>query len=165
MKTISYKTFNITSSRVITLIFLSFSVASCEKKDAATSTATLRTKEITLNPTSGSSVSGKAVIAENSDHSFNVSITLQNTVKDTAMVMDIYNGSIASPGNISASLTNITGTGGPATGSTLNITSGMSSTGAVVSLTYDSIIKPTRYINVDYSAAQINNVIANGDIQ
>ncbi len=165
MKTISFKTFNITSSLVIALAFLSFSFTSCEKKDAATSTAILGTKEIVLNPTAGSSVSGKAVIAENSDHSFNVSITLQNTLKDTVMVMHFHNGSIASPGNISVPLTDITGTGGQATGTTLNITSGMTSTGAVVSLTYDSIIKPTRYINVHYSASQINNVIANGDIQ
>lgn len=165
MKTISFKTFYITSSLVIALAFLSISFTSCEKKDAATSTATLRTKEIVLNPTAGSSVSGKAVIAENSDHSFNVSITLQNTVKDTVMVMHFHNGSIASPGNISVPLTDITGTGGQATGTTLNVSSGTSVAGTTVSLTYDSIIKPTRYINIHYSAAQINNVIANGDVQ
>lgn len=165
MKTISFKTFNITSSLVIVLVLFSLLLTSCEKKDAATSSATLRTKEVVLTATTGSSVTGKAVLAENADHSFNVAITLQNTFKDTVMVMHIHNGSIASPGKISVPLTNIKGTGGAATGTTLNIISGISSTGTTVSLTYDSIVKPTRYINVHYSAAQINNIIANGNIQ
>jgi hypothetical protein len=165
MKAISFKTFNITSSLVIVLVLFSLLLTSCEKKDAATSPATLRTKEIQLTATNGSSVTGKAVIAENADHSFNVSITLQNTLRDTVMVMHIHNGSIASPGNISVPLTNIKGTGGSATGTTLNMTSGISSTGTTVNLTYDSIVKPTRYINVHYSAVQINNIIANGNIQ
>ena len=126
MKTISFKTFNIIGSLLITLFLLSLLLTSCEKKDAATSSATLRTKEVVLNATANSSVSGKAVIAENADHSFNVSITLQNTIKDTVMVMHIHNGSIASPGNISVPLIDIKGTGGTANGTTLNITSGMS---------------------------------------
>ncbi len=168
MKTIIIKTFNILSATIIALCLiaiLSFSLTSCEKKDAATSAATLRTKEIVLNSANGSTVTGKAVIAENADHSFNVSITLQNTIKDTTMVMHIHNGSITSPGNISVPLTPIKGTGGAATGTTLNIISGTNATGTSVSLTYDSIIKPTRYINVHYSAAQINTIIAHGNIQ
>ncbi|MDQ6889384.1 MAG: hypothetical protein M3Z56_03785 [Bacteroidota bacterium] len=168
MKTISFKTFNIISAFGIALyltLILSFTLTSCEKKDAATSTATLRTKEIVLNSANGYSVNGKAVIAENADHSFNVNITLQNTIKDTVMVMHFHNGSIASPGNISVPLTPITGTGAAATGTTLNITSGANAAGISVNLTYDSIIKPSRYINVHYSATQINTVIANGNIQ
>ncbi len=169
MKTISLKTFNTISFTILilalTLIF-SVSFSSCEKPDVATTTATLRTKEITLTSTAGNTVSGKAVIAENADHSFNVSITLQNTVKDTVMVMHIHNGSIAAPGNISIPLTNITGTGSQATGSTLNITSGLSATGSTVALTYDSIIVAgSRYFNIHYSAAQIATVVANGNIQ
>lgn len=165
MKTISFKPLNLTSSLVIVLVLFSLLLTSCEKKDAATSSATLRTKEIQLTATTGSSVTGKAVIAENVDHSFNVSITLQNTLKDTVMVMHIHNGSIASPGNISVPLTDIKGTGGAATATTLNIISGKSLTGATMSLTYDSIIKPTRYINVHYSAAKIDSIIAHGNIQ
>ncbi|HQS52445.1 MAG TPA: hypothetical protein PLN99_11150, partial [Daejeonella sp.] len=69
---------------------------------------------------------GKAIIAENADHSFNVNITLQNTVKDTVEVMHIHNGTIAAPGNIVIPLTSITGTGGQATGTTLNIKTGLS---------------------------------------
>ena len=168
MKTISIKTFNILSATIIALCLLailSFTLTSCEKKDAATSDATLRTKEIIMNSANGSIVTGKAVIAENADHSFNVSITLQNTNKDTTMVMHIHNGSIASPGNISVPLIPIKGTGGAATGTTLNVTSGSNATGTLVNLTYDSIIKPTRYFNVHYSAAQINTIIAHGNIQ
>lgn len=81
------------------------------------------------------------------------------------MVMHFHNGSIASPGNISVPLTSIKGTGAQATGTTLNITSGFNAAGTTVMLTYDSIIKPTRYINVHYSAAKINTVVANGNIQ
>ncbi len=169
MKTISLKTFNAITFTFIAIalaVIFSISFSSCEKKDAAATTATLRTKEITLTSTAGNTVSGKAVIAENADHSFNVNITLQNTVKDTVMVMHIHNGSIAAPGNISIPLTNITGNGGQATGSTLNIASGLSATGTTVALTYDNIIVPaTRYFNIHYSAAQINKVVANGNIQ
>ncbi|GAC1602326.1 MAG: hypothetical protein NVS3B8_13840 [Chitinophagaceae bacterium] len=140
-------------------------VSSCEKTDIPTSTATLRTKEIVLNPASGSTVNGKAVIAENADHSFNVQITLQNTVKDTVHVMHIHNGSIASPINIAVPLTTIKGTGGQATGTTLNIKTAVAASGATVNITYDSIILPGRYFNVHYSAAQINKIVANANIQ
>ncbi|MBL0200305.1 MAG: hypothetical protein IPP81_09035 [Chitinophagaceae bacterium] len=168
MKTISLKTFNTVGFTILilalTLIF-SVSFSSCEKPDVATTTATLRTKEITLTSTAGNTVSGKAVIAENADHSFNVSITLQNTVKDTVMVMHIHNGSITAPGTIAIPLTNITGTGGQATGATLNIASGTSAANTTVALTYDNIITYAGYFNIHYSAAQITNVVANGNIQ
>ena len=168
MKTINLRTFNSITAILIALFFaviFSFSFSSCEKKDVATTTATLRTKEIILNPTAGNTQSGKAVIAENADHSFNVSITLQNTVKDTVMVMHIHNGSITSPGTIAIPLTNITGTGGQATGTTLNITTATSPTGTTVPLTYDNIIIYAGYFNIHYSAAQIATVVANGNIQ
>ena len=168
MKTISLKTFN-TSGFAALAILLAFifavSFSSCEKKDVATTTATLRTKEIALTSAGGSTVTGKAIIAENADHSFNVNITLQNTVKDTVEVMHIHNGTIAAPGNIAIPLTSITGTGGQATGTTLNIKTGLSATGATVNLTYDNIITYAGYFNVHYSAAQISRLIANGNIQ
>ncbi|HQW84089.1 MAG TPA: hypothetical protein PK987_06510 [Ferruginibacter sp.] len=168
MKTISLKQINsirFAALAILLAFIFAVSFSSCEKKDVATTTATLRTKEITLTSTAGNTINGKALIAENADHSFNVSITLQNTVKDTVMVMHIHNGSIAAPGNISIPLANITGTGGQATGTTLNITSGLSATGTTVALTYDNIILPTRYFNIHYSAAQIATVVANGNIQ
>ncbi|MDP4284390.1 MAG: hypothetical protein Q8891_08205 [Bacteroidota bacterium] len=168
MKTISIKTFNILSASLVGLYLiaiLSFTLTSCEKKDAATSTATLRTKEIALDSANGYAVYGKAIIAENADHSFNVNITLQNTIKDTVMVMHIHNGSITSTGNISVPLTPITGTGTQATGTTLNINSGFNAIGSSVNLNYDSIIKPIRYINVHYSASKLDTIIAHGNIQ
>ncbi len=168
MKTVSLKVFNSISTVVIALLLaliFSISFTSCEKPDVATTTATLRTKEITLNPTAGNLQSGKAIIAENADHSFNVSITLQNTVKDTVMVMHIHNGSITSPGTIAIPLTNITGTGGQASGTTLNITTATSAAGPAVPVTYDNIITYLGYFNVHYSAGQIGNVVANGNIQ
>ena len=168
MKTINLKTFNSISAAIIALllaVIFSISFSSCEKKDVATTTATLRTKEIILSPTAGNTQSGKAVIAENADHSFNVNITLQNTVKDTVMVMHIHNGSIASPGTIAIPLSNITGTGGQAVGNTLNITTATSAAGTNVPVTYDNIITYAGYFNIHYSAAQIAKVIANGNIQ
>ena len=84
MKTIGLKTFNLIGFAMLA-IFLAFifsvSFSSCEKKDVAATTATLRTKEITLTPTAENTINGKAVIAENADHSFNINITLQNTIK------------------------------------------------------------------------------------
>ena len=168
MKSISLRTFNSLAAILIALLFaiiFSFSFSSCDKKDVATTTATLRTKEIILNPTAGNTQSGKAVIAENADHSFNVSITLQNTVKDTVMVMHIHNGSITSPGTIAIPLNNITGTGGQAVGNTLNITTATSAANTTVPVTYDNIITYLGYFNIHYSAAQIARVVANGNIQ
>ena len=164
MNTISLKAFN-TIGLVVLAIFLAFifsmSLSSCKKNPVAA----LRTKTIILNPTSGNTINGKAIITENANHSFSVNITLQNTIKDSVMVMHIHNGSIAAPGNIAIPLTNITGTGGQATGTTLNIKTGLSATGATVNLTYDNIITYAGYFNVHYSAAQINKVVANGNIQ
>ena len=168
MKTISLKKFNSISAVIIALllaVIFSFSFSSCDKTDVATSTATLRTKEITLSSTAGNTQSGKAVIAENADHSFNVLITLQNTVKDTVMVMHIHNGSIASPGTIAIPLSNITGTGGQATGNTLNITTATSAAATTIPVTYDNIITYLGYFDIHYSAAQITTVVANGNIQ
>ena len=169
MKTISLKFFNSIAVLILTLMLVlifSIPLSSCDKKDVATTSAILRTKEIILNPTAGNTQSGKAVIAENADHSFNVNITLQNTVKDTVMIMHIHNGSITSPGTIAIPLTNITGTAsGQATGTTLNITSATSATGTTVPVTYDNIITYAGYFNIHYSAGQIARVVANGNIQ
>ena len=163
MKTISFKIFNLIAIAAIALmlaVIFSISFSSCKKKNV-----TLRTKEIILNATAGNTQSGKAVIAENADHSFNVTITLQNTVKDTVMVMHIHNGSIAVPGTIAIPLSNIKGTGGQATGSTLNIKTATSATGTNVPITYDNIITYTGYFNIHFSVAQFSKVIANGNIQ
>ncbi len=168
MKTISFKKFNSIATVILVLLLafvFSIPFSSCEKKDVATTTTTLRTKEISLNSTTGNLQFGKAIIAENADHSFNVNITLQNTVKDTVMVMHIHNGSVASPGSIAIPLTNITGTGGQATGTTLNITAATSAAGTAVPVTYDNIITYAGYFNIHYSAKQITKVIANGNIQ
>jgi len=168
MKTVSLKTFNTIAFAVLAIMLafiFSISFSACEKKDVATTTATLRTKEITLTSTAGNTISGKAIIAENADHSFNVNITLQNTIKDTIMVMHIHNGSITSPGTIAIPLSNITGTGGQATGTTLNIASGTSAAGTTVALTFDNILTYAGYFNIHYSSIQINKVVANGNIQ
>jgi hypothetical protein len=147
------------------LCALLISFTACDKKDAATTSAILRTREIALLSTVGSTINGKAVIAENADHSFNILITLQNTVKDTVMVMHIHNGSITAPGTISIPLTDITGTGAQASGTTLNINSGTSAAGVKTNLSYDNIISYAGYFNVHYSAAQIGKIVANGDIK
>ncbi len=139
--------------------------SSCEKKDVASSTTTLRSKEIILIPVTGSTVAGKAVFAENADHSTNIQITLENTVKDTIHVMHIHNGGISSPGNIAIPLSDIKGTGGQATGTTLNIKTATSPGGAVVNISYDSLVTYAGYVNVHYSTAQTNRSISNGNIK
>jgi hypothetical protein len=146
---------------VISVSFFS----SCEKKDMSASTTTLRTKEIVLNGTAGSSINGKAVFAENSDHSANILITLQNTVKDTTLVMHIHNGTIASPGTIAIPLSNITGTGAQATGTTLNVTTATSPAGSVANITYDNIITYAGYIEVHSNASPAGKMVANADIK
>ncbi len=168
MKNEGLKTFiTIAKLSVATILTLIITIAfsSCDKKDVAASTAVLRTKTIVLNATSGNTQSGSAVIAENADHSFNINITLQNTVKDTVMVMHIHNGSIASPGSIAIPLTSIKGTGSSASGTTLNIKTAASANGTATAVTYDNIITYLGYFNVHYSTVQIAKVVANANIK
>ncbi len=149
---------------IATVISVSF-FSSCEKKDVAASTTTLRTKEIVLNATAGSNVNGKAVFAENADHSANILITLQNTVKDTVLVMHIHNGTIASPGTIAIPLSNIMGTGGQAVGTTLNVTTATSPVGSTTNITYDNIITYAGYFEAHSSALPTGKMVANADIK
>lgn len=168
MSTISFKTFNSIAAVIIAIMLafiFSITLSSCEKKDIPTTTATLRTKEVVLSPTTGNTQAGKAVIAENADHSFNVSITLQNTVKDSVMVMHIHNGSITSPGNIAIPLSNLSGTGAQAVGNTLNIVTVNSTSNTAIPITYDNIIGYAGYFDIHYSAKQIAKVVANGNIK
>jgi hypothetical protein len=123
----------------------------------------LRSTEYSLSPAGASHVTGKVTVTENADKSFNVKVALDSSVKDTVHVMHIHNGSVASPGSIAIPLTSITGTGAAASSQTLNIKTAMQGETSVP-ITYDSILVYNGYLNVHYSAARIDSLIAQANI-
>jgi hypothetical protein len=136
-------------------------IFACKKNDD--NVPQLRTQEYSLSAVGASKVTGKVTVTENADKSFNVKVALDSSAKDTVHLMNIHNGSIASPGDIAIPLNSITGTGAAATGETQNIKTAMQGD-VTVPLTYDSILVYNGYLNVYYSAARADSLIARANI-
>lgn len=152
----------LTAGLVIAITIACLVLNGCKK--TVTSPA-LRTKQISLTSQGGSPISGVAVFKENSDHSTNIEITLQHTVKDTIHVIQIHNGTITVPGNVAISLNSIKGTGGQAKGVTANIKSATNSTGKTINVTYDQLITYPGAIIAYYSAKQPKRIVATAKIR
>jgi hypothetical protein len=135
-------------------------VSSCEKdKD------NLRQKDFTLAAVGTVGASGVVTISENSDKSFNVKLSLNKSVKDTVHLVKMYSGSIANPGALALTLSNITGTGNTVvSGETRNIKQIKLSDNSMKNVTYDSIINYKAFIRVFHSAFRGDSLIANGNI-
>lgn len=123
----------------------------------------LRSQEYSLSPVGASHITGKVTFTENADKSFNVKVALDSSVKDTVHVMHIHNGSVSSPGDIAIPLSSITGTGAAASAETRNINTALMNE-ATVPLTYDSVLVYNGYLNVHYSAARTDSLIAQTNI-
>jgi hypothetical protein len=125
--------------------------------------SSLRSKEYALNEVGGSGVSGSIVISENNDSSFNILVSVNNSVQDTVHLVHLHNGSPGSGGNVALTLESITGTGGATQSETTNISEIELSDRSIEKMTYDDIIKFTGYVDVHYS---VNNdsLIAEGAI-
>lgn len=134
-------------------VALGTTFVACDKDDDD-NLPDLRTKEYTLSPVNGSGVTGKVTVSENADRSFNVSIALDKSVKDTVHISHIHTGSIDAPGAVYIPLTSITGTGAAASSTTSNINT----------LIYDSLLTYNGYINVHYSASKVDSLIAQVNI-
>lgn len=174
MSKLSFKKLSfITSKDVLTLMvatvgfaLLSIATLSCKKSvSIPVRDPLLRSKIIMLTPTPGNSQSGTAEFQENTDHSFNVVIKLNNTIKDTLMAIDIHNGSHTNMLYQAVDLNGIKGTGGDATGTTSNIKQVTNAQYQKISMTYDSIINYQAVVNISYSDFQDSKHIAYGDIK
>ena len=122
----------------------------CDKDDDPPA---LRSKEYALVPVGASGVGGKVTILENADKTLALTVALDKSVKDTVHVSHIHSGSITSPGAVVIPLSSITGTGAAA-----------SATTAINTITYDSLLNYTGYINVHYSAYKIDSLITQANI-
>ncbi len=133
-------------------VAVSSAFVACDKDDD--NTPALRTKEYTLTPANGSGVTGKVKVSENADRSFNVTVALDKSVKDTVHTAQIYSGSIDNPGEVFIPLSNITGNDSAASATTANINT----------ITYDSLMNYNGFIRVNYSAYKSDSVVAQANI-
>lgn len=133
-------------------IALGTAMVACEKDDSGT--PDLRSKTYNLSAVGASGVTGTVRITENSDRSFNLELALAASVKDTVHISHIHSGSISNPGPVAIPLASITGTGGAAQAITTNINT----------ITYDSLLNLEGYINVHYSAFNIDSLVAQTNI-
>lgn len=150
---------------IVAIAFGCIALTSCKKDDDnAPATTTGRTTTVNLLPTDGSNVSGTAVFEENVDHTFNIRINLQNSLKDSMMPIDIHNGSYPALGRQAIDLGTIKGTGGAASGVTNNIGMITDVNGNRVTITYDSVIVYKGVINVSESPTLDHHHLAYGNI-
>ena len=135
-------------------------MVSCDKDDDVNA----RWKEYPLAATGASGVTGKVRFTENTDHSFNVLVTLNKSVKDTVHLVNILHGTTANPGPTAIALANITGTGNAASSETKNIKQLKLPDNSMKNINYDSIIKFNGIVNALYSATRSDSSIAKGNI-
>ena len=133
---------------------------SCDKDDDVDA----RWKEYPLAATGASGVTGKIRFTENTDHSFNVLVSLNKSIKDTVHLVNILHGITTTPGSTAIALSNITGTGNAASSETKNIKQLKLPDNSMKNINYDSIIKFTGNVNVLYSATRSDSSIAKGNI-
>ena len=154
------------SFALIAFAVISVVTLSC-KKNVSTPVRdpALRSKTIMLNPTDGNTQSGTAIFQENADHSFNVVINLNSSVKDTVMSVDIHNGTHDNMLYQAVELNGIKGTGGAVTGTTSNIKEITNAQYQKIPMTYDGIIVYPAVVNISYSGFQDHKHMAYGDIK
>jgi len=133
---------------------------SCNKNDDPA----LRSEQFALNPVGNRGISGTVYIAENLDSSFNITVRLNSSVKDSVHVMNIYNVNQNNSTNISVKLADIKGTGGAVIGETRSIKQAIEETGNFGSVTYDKVLKQTQVIKVFLSRNMNDSVLCVGEI-
>lgn len=144
---------------VLGIISCLFLMAACSKEDSSL----LRKQQYELKAVNNSGVSGMVYLSENLDSSFNITVVLNSSVKDTVHVMNVYNGTVTTQDNIAFKLVDIKGTGGSAIGETKNIGQFIASTGAYKELNYDAILDYSAVVKVLYSKSK-DSVISIGKI-
>lgn len=132
---------------VLGIISCLFLMAACSKDKSSL----LRKQQYELTPVNNSGMSGTVYVSENLDSSFNITVVLNSSVKDTVHIMNVYNGTVSTQDNIAFKLVDIKGTGGSAIGETKNIGQFIANTGSYRELTYDAILDYSAVIKVFYS--------------
>jgi hypothetical protein len=135
-------------------------INSCSKEEQLT----LRNEQFTLLPVGNSGVSGTVFVAENMDSSFNITIRLNSSVKDSVHIMNLYNNDQVSPSTVAVKLTDIRGTGGPVIGETKNIRQVVETTGVFSSVTYDKALNHSLSVQVFLSESRRDSVLCRGQI-
>jgi hypothetical protein len=124
----------------------------------------LRIREYPLGIVGDSGTVGTIAIAENADSSVNILVTMNSSVRDTVHLLHLHNGSIENPGIIALPLTSVKGTGGPVQSVTTNITEIMYPDNSPREVNWDDLVNFTGFVDVHYSAAQPNLLVAQGEI-
>jgi len=133
---------------------------SCNKNDDPA----LRSEQFALNPVGNRGISGTVYIAENLDSSFNVTVRLNSSVKDSVHIMNIYNVNQNNSTNISVKLADIKGTGGEVIGETRSIKQAIEDTGNFSSVTYDKVLTGAQVVKVFLSRNMKDSVLCIGEI-
>lgn len=127
----------------------------------------MKTTVLDLIPAEGNSVSGKATIEENPDHSFNIVLNLLGTPKDSTIYIDVHNGDFQDPfGKQAINLGSIKGTGGPAYSTTRNLSHITLPDLTRAYISYDSLLTYKGFINLSYlqNPHQVATSIAHIDL-
>ena len=135
-------------------------ITACSKNDSLT----LRNEQYPLVAVGNSGISGTVFIAENMDSSFNITIRLNSSVRDSVHIMNVYNGDHNNTSNISLKLSDIKGTGGAVIGETKNIRQAVEYAGNYGSVTYDKVLKQTMVVKVFLSQYQADSLLCRGEI-
>jgi hypothetical protein len=146
-----------TGGIVVLLLLL---IAACSKKE----TLTLRNEQYPLVAMGNSGISGTVFIAENMDSSFNITVRLNSSVRDSVHIMNVYNGDQNNTANIALKLSDIKGTGGAVIGETKNIRQAVENAGNYSSVTYDKVLKQTMVVKVFLSQQQADSLLCRGEI-
>jgi hypothetical protein len=139
---------------VLPLIFFS-----CKKEGKE-----MRSKEYSLAANGASGVTGKVLITENPDASFNIALTLNKSEKDTLHLVKLYNGRLTSPGTLALDLTTLKGSGSGITGKWNSIKQLRDPNNVLKNVTYDSILNYNAYMKVHFSAFKSDSIICQGNV-
>src|SRR5918993_2747638 len=140
------------------IVAVMFCFIACSKKE----NLALRNEQFPLKAVGNSGISGTVFVAENMDSSFNITVRLNSSVKDSVHIMNVYNGDQNNTGNISLKLSDIKGTGGPVIGETKNIKQAVETAGNYGSVTYDKVLNQMMVVKVFLSDSRRDSLLCRG---
>jgi hypothetical protein len=132
---------------------------SCKKEERV-----MRSKEYALAANGTSGVTGKVLITENPDASFNVAVTLNKSEKDTVHLVRLYNGRVDNPGILAHNLFTIKGGSGQVSGQINSIKQIKGADNTTKNVTYDSIIAYNAFVKVHFSNFKSDSVMCLGNV-
>ncbi|RYZ30278.1 MAG: hypothetical protein EOP49_39960 [Sphingobacteriales bacterium] len=147
---------------VLFVVLSTFALVACKKDESLEKG--LRSFEYDLSEASGSGFNGKVLFTENIDSSFNVLVTLNQTLLDSMHAVNIYNGRIDSPGTIAIPLLSIVGNGVAAQSETRDIREASLPDGLVIPLSYDAVLSFHGFVAVTLSETRMDSVISHVDL-